>query len=102
MHDDVRFADEGPRRKPDYEVKQPDGTPQPLFYKDPLQFTDSVPNAAMEVYISDSMRDKGTPALLVDGVDVLAEIGRSRFYIGALLVTQVAVIGFVAYLFFRL
>ena len=64
MHEDVQFADDHPRRKPDYEVKR---AASEMFWVDPC------PPAGIEIRTTDDV-----PALLLNGVDVAEELRRMR------------------------
>ena len=78
---------------PDYEVKQPDPdvvgptgrTIELVCWRD-VGLVPPMPNAAVEIYRSNEMKEKHVPALLVDGVDILTELKRARWFSGVGLV----------------
>lgn len=73
---------------PDYEVKKPDPdvvgptgrTIGPVFWKNPLDAVPLEPNVGVEILVSDGMRKRGAIPLLVDGVDVMRELKRARWF----------------------
>jgi len=67
---------------PDYEVKGPDGNAVPVFWKDPDEYPliDSVHTPAVEIYLDKDAKKRGQKALVVDGVDILGELERTRWF----------------------
>lgn len=88
---------------PDFEVKHPEQpgptgrtTPAPIFWKDPALDDGFTPDA---IGVEIRADNPATP-LLVNGVDILKEIKRSRQYIGCLAVTcTVLVLWVLAHIF---